>query len=257
MIFQELEPDRIKDYESLECFRLNDNYPRLVKNVGTSQYTDGVRIDKEFHNTFNPPNTDFYVKRGTARPIKILFNNKIFKAEYRYENQKDNAIELQSIRFRKELKEEFKKVFPNPIGEFVIQIGIDLNHFIFSYTSNSIIDDEEEEYPEGASAYKTHKARERNNQVINKAKERFKRNSEGRLFCEVCGFDFFEVYGERGEAFIEGHHNKFVSEMAEGEKTKIEDISMLCSNCHRMIHKKPKINVKQLADLVKEKKKQI
>ncbi|MGG3845407.1 MAG: hypothetical protein C6W58_14570 [Bacillaceae bacterium] len=39
--------------------------------------------------------------------------------------------------------------------------------------------------------------------VIRLVKEKFKRENGGRLFCEICGFDFYEVYGEIGEDFIE------------------------------------------------------
>ena len=239
--------------ESIELFRPDDSAPKLIKTIGTSRYTDEVRINKAFHNIFNPPNTIYYVNKCTARPIKVLFNNKIFAAEYRHENQIDNEIELQSIRFGAELKKEFKKVFPEPIGEFVIQQGIDLNHFMFSYTNKTIIDEDEgEECPEGKSAYKLHRIRERNHQVINKAKARFKKQNNERLFCEACKFDFYTFYGEKGADFIEGHHNKLVSEMKEGEKTKIEDISMLCSNCHRIIHRKPIITIKELSDIIEE-----
>ena len=56
------------------------------------------------------------------------------------------------------------------------------------------------------------------------------------LQCEVCGFDFEKKYGSLGAGFIEVHHKKPVSE---GEHiTDLEnDLVMLCSNCHRMIHR--------------------
>ena len=56
------------------------------------------------------------------------------------------------------------------------------------------------------------------------------------LKCEVCGFDFEEVYGKLGAGYIEVHHKKPVSE---GERiTDLNnDLVMLCSNCHRMIHR--------------------
>ncbi|WP_410979913.1 HNH endonuclease [Bacillus cereus] len=54
----------------------------------------------------------------------------------------------------------------------------------------------------------------------------------------MCSFDFYETYGEIGEDFIKGHHTILVSELEEGHKTKIADIAILCSNCHRMLHRK-------------------
>ncbi|RYD02497.1 hypothetical protein N752_24520 [Desulforamulus aquiferis] len=72
------------------------------------------------------------------------------------------------------------------------------------------------------------------------------------MYCEVCNFDFTQRYGNRGKDFIEGHHKKLVSELKEGEKTKVEDIALLCSNCHRMIHRKPLITVEELIEIVRK-----
>lgn len=244
----------IRSDSMLDLFTPSSDAKRLFKIVGKSQYTDGVRIDKKFHNVFNPPGSPFYVERGRSRSIKILFNNKVFSAEYRFEDQKDKNIVLQSIRFRKVLKDEFKKVFPVPAGEFFIQHGIDLNHFVFTHLAISF-DDEDEDiaYPEGKIAYRMHRIIERNPRVIKKAKETFVKTNNGRLFCEACSFDFSIVYGSRGNDFLEGHHKKKVSEMEEGEETKVEDITLLCANCHRMIHRKPYITVEQLSMLIYKK----
>lgn len=240
---------------SLDCFYVVDESPKLIKNIGTSQYTDGVRIDKEYHDIFNPPTSSYYTKRGEARPIMILFNNRVFEAEYRYEGQEDKIVQLQSIRFKKELKDEFKKVFPEPQGRFFIQYGRDLNHFVFTIEpliiSNESDDDLEEEYSEGNEVFRLHRIRERKPEVVRKAKDRFFKK-HGRLFCEACSFDFYKTYGERGARYIEGHHTKFISEMAQGEKTKVEDIVLLCSNCHRMIHTKPMLSVDELNELIRK-----
>jgi len=45
-------------------------------------------------------------------------------------------------------------------------------------------------------------------------------------------------YGDHGDGFIECHHTKPVSELQVGEKTKLSDLALVCSNCHRMIHRK-------------------
>jgi 5-methylcytosine-specific restriction enzyme A len=58
------------------------------------------------------------------------------------------------------------------------------------------------------------------------------------LACEVCGFDFRQIYGDRGEGYIECHHVQPLHETGERE-TRISDLALLCSNCHRMIHRKP------------------
>lgn len=105
---------------SLDNFQVAEKSNSLVKMVGSSQYTDGVRINENYYDIFNPPNSTYYTVRGSARPISVLFNNKVFEAEYRYEGQTDENIQLQSIRFKKALKDEFRKVFPEPQGQFYI-----------------------------------------------------------------------------------------------------------------------------------------
>ena len=57
--------------------------------------------------------------------------------------------------------------------------------------------------------------------------------------CFGCGFDFEKSYGKRGKGYIEIHHIKplyeFETEVIIDPKT---DLVPVCSNCHRMIHRK-------------------
>lgn len=111
---------------------------------------------------------------------------------------------------------------------------------------------DDDEFCEGKEMLKSHLIRERNQYLITKSKQKFKSEHNGKLFCEVCGFDFSEKYGNLGAGFIEAHHVKPVSEMGRNEKTRIEDIVMLCSNCHSMIHrKKPWITKDNLKKILK------
>jgi 5-methylcytosine-specific restriction enzyme A len=58
--------------------------------------------------------------------------------------------------------------------------------------------------------------------------------------CQACEFDFRECYGEIGRDFIEAHHLKPIGSLNEGEAVSYDiatDFAVLCSNCHRMIHK--------------------
>lgn len=103
-------------------------------------------------------------------------------------------------------------------------------------TNNSKKSEDNKSYEEGKVKLETHKKRERNFKVVKEAKALFIKNN-GRLYCELCGFDFEKVYGELGSGFIEGHHIKPVSQMKDGDVTKVEDIKMLCSNCHKMVHR--------------------
>ena len=57
--------------------------------------------------------------------------------------------------------------------------------------------------------------------------------------CMICGFDFEAFYGEAGRSVIEVHHVKPLSEVGEEVVINPEtDLVCLCSNCHRIVHKK-------------------
>lgn len=76
------------------------------------------------------------------------------------------------------------------------------------------------------------------------------RKALGAVCCEVCAFDFESVYGHRGRDFCEVHHRNPLS-VAGPSKTKLTDLAVLCSNCHRMLHRRrPWLTVEQLAELV-------
>ena len=54
--------------------------------------------------------------------------------------------------------------------------------------------------------------------------------------CQVCGFNFEKVYGERGKEFIEVHHKNPMADYGGEHEIDVEDLISLCSNCHSMVH---------------------
>lgn len=116
------------------------------------------------------------------------------------------------------------------------------------YTPNDVVDLERFE---GAPVYRRHVFRERDPEVVREKKLQVKK-ATGRLVCEVCEFDFEAIYGERGADYIECHHINPLSE-SNGQKTKLKDLALLCSNCHRMVHRiKPWIKVEKLKEIIDE-----
>lgn len=93
------------------------------------------------------------------------------------------------------------------------------------------------EVKEGEQKLSRHLIRERNSKIVKSAKELFKIRHNGRVFCEICNFDFSRKYGEVGKDFIEAHHKKPISKMDLDDVTRIEDFIMVCSNCHSMLHR--------------------
>ena len=111
---------------------------------------------------------------------------------------------------------------------------------------------DDDEFCIGKQMLKVHLIRERNQYIITKAKQNFKAEHNGDLFCEACGFKFADKYGDLGIDFIEVHDIKPVSQTEQSSKVNMDDFIMLCSNCHSMIHrKKPWTTKENLKDLLK------
>lgn len=93
--------------------------------------------------------------------------------------------------------------------------------------------DEENLDWEDLRVLRTHKRIERNQKLSQKAKKIL------GLKCQACNFDFKESYGELGKDYIEAHHLTPLSEL-QGKRVALDaskDFAVLCSNCHRMIHR--------------------
>ncbi|MBV2366848.1 HNH endonuclease [Streptomonospora nanhaiensis] len=115
-------------------------------------------------------------------------------------------------------------------------------------------DDASAEWPsavEGRLRLRLQYVRERSRPLRN-AKVEWARRHGRPVACEVCGFDFGRRYGPRGDGYIEIHHVVPLHHIGESENT-VEDLAMLCANCHRMIHaKQPWITVEELRALVRD-----
>jgi 5-methylcytosine-specific restriction protein A len=96
--------------------------------------------------------------------------------------------------------------------------------------------DEESSAFEGNPRLVAHLRRERSPSLV-KQKKNAVLSATGKLCCEVCGFDFKVTYGQHGHEFCEVHHLKPISKMGHGEKTKLTDLAIVCSNCHRIVHR--------------------
>jgi 5-methylcytosine-specific restriction protein A len=126
-----------------------------------------------------------------------------------------------------------------------------IRHGIVVELDDDMLDEiEGYEAKEGRVSYRLHRHLERDRKIvaIRKASEIRK---HGKLRCQACSFDFVATYGERGAGYIEAHHVNPVHAMKEGSTTTAGDLSLLCANCHRMIHAaKPWLTVAELRALL-------
>lgn len=114
-------------------------------------------------------------------------------------------------------------------------------------------EDIESKYPEGKEKYKLHRSLERDTSLSRKVKEK-RLHEIGELRCDVCNFSFSDTYGELGAGFIEAHHTVPVSELKGKRKTTIDEIALVCSNCHTMIHRSNRLlSIEELQNIIKEK----
>ncbi|MEP7337301.1 MAG: hypothetical protein ABI977_06110 [Acidobacteriota bacterium] len=58
--------------------------------------------------------------------------------------------------------------------------------------------------------------------------------------CEGCGVDFSLVLNGRGLRVLQVHHKKQLALRETPEATSLEDLAVVCANCHAIIHTDPK-----------------
>ena len=119
-------------------------------------------------------------------------------------------------------------------------------------TEPVVLEDDEKGYPEGRRMFQLHRRAERDGKLPKKAKER-RLDTTGRLECDVCSFDFRKTYGQLGKGFIEAHHMIPVSESGGERISRLSDVALVCSNCHRMLHRgETLLSVEELAEIIKK-----
>jgi len=84
---------------------------------------------------------------------------------------------------------------------------------------------------EGQKELVIHLRRERNQSIVRK-----KKKETASLDCEICGFSFSRIYGSVADSYCEVHHLIPLSEAANVSQTRLEDLAILCANCHRVVH---------------------
>jgi len=103
------------------------------------------------------------------------------------------------------------------------------------------------ESKEGKELFRKHRIRERDSSLTLKKKQNAEKS--GKLNCEVCQFSFLYFYEQD---YIECHHK---IPIYKGERiTKLEDLALVCSNCHRMLHRKINndfLTIEQLKERIK------
>lgn len=115
------------------------------------------------------------------------------------------------------------------LAQAIRAVGVEL-------TTDLMPVDGEDEAREGRLLHRLHCTRERSGRLV-ALKKAAASQAEGRLRCEVCGFDFQATYGSLGKGYAECHHVIPLAEVAAEAQTRLDDLAIVCANCHRMLHR--------------------
>ena len=88
---------------------------------------------------------------------------------------------------------------------------------------------------EGEPRLKVHLRRERNRDIARQKLESVRR-THGVVRCEACHFVASGRYRDLTSDLVEVHHGRPLSEAEGALETRLEDLAVLCPNCHRAIH---------------------
>lgn len=172
---------------------------------------------------------DFISKKTTARRLGEAYEaGNIISKFYSRDKIPNNNLLIKDLR-------ELLRIY------FTLFEKVSLEQNIESF-------EEKEEWFEDLTQYRIHKVTERNQSLSKQVKK-----LQGYV-CKACNFNFEDRYGEIGKEFIEAHHNVPISSLnkAKIQLDPIKDFTVLCSNCHRMIHKiKPTPTLEEFKKILK------
>ena len=130
------------------------------------------------------------------------------------------------------------RIITNPQGTVFQLLDDELNQFFAHWDNPLLLEPStgEQSAIEGATKLRLHYSRERS-QFLVKQKRKAYISKHGHLKCELCGLAEGEKYPKNfGVPFIEVHHRIPLSSAPSEVRTNLEDLVLLCANCHRVIH---------------------
>lgn len=156
-------------------------------------------------------------------------------------------IEVAKRNKKYRLIKKYKKIRKRPFVKVKKNVA-DFNLLDYKYPQPR---KREDKYPEGAEQIFIQTTQERNPRLRRDAKIKYGIN------CMVCGFNFDKHYGKKiGKNYIEIHHTKPLVVAKIKRETNINDVIVICSNCHRIIHRKKGnlLNWKYLKKIIKKRR---
>lgn len=224
-IFFDLYKSNISDEESLS---------RLVKHVGKKYALIAYVLFLKNNRKYMPIAPDHFDRIFVMLSIHFKTSGKCSWENYVEYNSIINRIReyLEHCLVDEEVRLLDAHSFLWIIGNQMLSERPDLCDLDNKTMQRPILD----EYVEGDEKKFVQTRRERNPRLKMDAISKYGRT------CMTCNFNYDNKYGpELAGGYIELHHTKPISE-TEGERiTKLEDVIVVCSNCHRIIHRQNKL----------------
>ncbi|WP_437790212.1 HNH endonuclease [Macrococcoides caseolyticum] len=194
---------------------------------------------------------------GINKP-KTTIDDSAFVINGEYYIDYGNHMELELLNDLKESSISLKDLQVNGMKGAVQgprSLKGELLDFVLSNLPTTVEKTQSEEYMVESVIYKEGK-------IMQQYGTKYERNQKLRkkaieihgVTCKCCGFNYEEVYGEIGKEFIEIHHIKpMYSIKEEIIVDPTTDLVPLCSNCHKMVHRKKEqpLTIEELKQTIK------
>lgn len=201
---------------------------------------NGTGIPKEIVSFF-----DYSPEKGNVA-VTLSYNNKAYSAHFAPDPKERTRLSWLSD-FKDCLHSFFPKKNKSNGKMRLVKMAsdtyqIELVQPSFKSIEKALAEDQKEDEKELEVAaphlekkqYSLHRKVDRNSKLIKEVKR------HKGYCCEACGMSFTNIYGSIGDEFIEAHHLIPLSTLEANMSVQydpIKDFAVLCSNCHRMIHK--------------------
>lgn len=223
---------------------------KAIKQVDKSVFNRGSGIPIAIRSFFEIGDMDI----GDSRKVQLVLNGDGYQGKIQIDPLNRSRI-FWNINFSEIIRRQFPDIY-DIYEKDKSKLPINLPLIVFSKTTKIAYDISFINPPSIDNIEDDITSDEFENDFVNRTEgnaqyyygRRFERDSKNRkkaievhgCFCNVCGFDFEKVYGDRGKGFIEVHHIKPLNNY-DGREVEINpatDLIPLCSNCHSMIHRR-------------------
>lgn len=234
----------------------------IIKRDGSVSMTELIR---ELTSFFNPVGEDAAILKGRK---DTKFSQKVRNLKsHRDSNGMDEWTAITStgkyiitstgLTYLNENIEQVEYLFSNKFKYEDISSAITAINNVQGKKKKVFVYSEDDMISEGKTITKENTIKKRSGKLRMAAIERY-RDTNGKLYCVVCGFCFENCYGDIGKDFIEIHHESPVYQYSDdGFESYISEAVMkvkpVCSNCHRMIHRDAKtpLSISEIKKLLK------